>query len=83
MFKTKDKQWIEPLFVAFILAITISVHLNTCQTGKGGFLDQKGSLQQDLTTIHVWKPKDVFAKNSFFLAKNRFVIDFASKNGVF
>ena len=57
--------------------------LNTCRPGDGGFSVQKGSLQQELLNIPVWKPKKVFADNRFFFAGNRFVIDLKNNQGVF
>ena len=67
MFKRKEKQRFRPLVTWFLLAALPIILLNTCRT-EAGFSIQKGSLQQELLDIPVWKPKRVFADNSFFFA---------------
>jgi arylsulfatase A-like enzyme len=66
-----------------LLAGMTIVLLNTCQPENEGFSFQKGKLQQELLDIPVWKPKKVFADNSFFFIGNRFVIDMKNSHGVF
>ena len=72
-----------PLIAVLLLAGMPIVFLNTCRPGNGGFSVQKGTIQQELLDIPVWKPKNVFADNSFFFAGNRFVINLKKSQGVF
>ena len=83
MLKTDKKQHLLPLPLLFVLVSTLMFFMNTCQKQKAGFSVHKGSLKQELMDIPVWKPKDVFAENSFFFAGNHFVIDLTKKNGFF
>jgi arylsulfatase A-like enzyme len=82
MFERKDKRRSRPLIAWLLLASLPLVLLNTCKR-QGGIFIQKGSLQQELLDIPVWKPKKVFADNSFFFAGNQFVIDLKDSQDVF
>jgi arylsulfatase A-like enzyme len=83
MFKIKEMQRFGPLLSVLLLAGMAILIMNACRPGNGGFSVQKGSLQQELLDIPVWKPKNVFADNSFFFAGNRFVINLKNSQGVF
>jgi arylsulfatase A-like enzyme len=83
MLKIEKRQTYMLFALLFVLVCTLLLLTNTCRSGRKGFSVQKDSLKQDLMDIPVWKPKDVFAENSFFFAGNEFVIDLSKKNGVF
>jgi len=83
MFKIKNMHRLVLLMAVLLLAGMSIALLNTCRLRKGGFSVQKGSLQQELLDIPVWKPKKVFADNSFFFIGNRFVINLKNSHGVF
>jgi arylsulfatase A-like enzyme len=83
MFKTKPRiEFRQQISLVLLVGITILL-LNTCHKGNMGFSVHKKALQQELLDIPVWKPKNVFADNSFFFAGNRFVINLQDNQGVF
>lgn len=83
MFTIKEKKRLRSLTAFFLLAAAPIILLNTCQPGDGTVSFQKGSIQQELLDIPVWKPKNVFAENDFFFIGNWFVINLKERHGVF
>lgn len=83
MFTTREKQRFMSRIAILVLAVLPLVLLDACQPGDGRVSFQKESLEQELLDIPVWKPKNVFAENSFFFAGNRFVINLKNNQGMF
>ncbi len=83
MYKIKEMYRFCKLPAAILLVVMLIVICNTCQKGNTGLLFQMDSFKQELLSIPVWKPKNVFADNNFFFIGNWFVINLKKSHGVF